>query len=216
MSTVQDVLKILRSRGDNPEEMEQVMQNLSKEEQAKLKDLQITLIDQIDCPRQCEVLADYCKMLKIASEAPQAPQTETDKPVGNDWRIYLWGMARRTNKHLIEWCRDAVKNGRLPKRIDHNGLLYIYVNDLLPYKWQIVYVNGRVKRIDIYEVLQDGIIAGGEVKKLVDKIITDGAKDIYHGYLPDLQAGRLGYVAFDNPKGVGPYLEAVGLGEWLE
>lgn len=213
MSTIQDVLNVLRSRGDNPEDMEQVLRDLSKDEQTKLKDLRVTLIDQLDCPQQCEVLADYYEMLKIASEAPQ---TETDKPIGNDWRIYLWGKAYRTNKHLIEWCRDAVKDGRLPKRIDDNGLLYIYVNDLLPYKWQIVYVNGRAKRIDIYEVLQDGIIANGEIKKLVDKIITDGAKDIYHGYLPDLQAGRLGYVAVYNPKGVGPYLEAVGLGEWLE
>ena len=213
MSTINDVLTVLRSRGDNPEEMEQVLMDLQKEEQVKLKDLRVTLIDQLDCPNKCEILTDYYEMLKIASEAPRA---ETDRPVGNDWRIYLWGMARRTNKHLIEWCRDAVKDGRVPKRIDDNGLLYIYVNDLLPYKWQVVYINGQVKRIDIFEVLQDGIIAGGEVKRLVDKIITDGAKDIYHGYLPDLQAGRLGYVAFYNPKGVGPYLEAAGLGEWLE
>ena len=216
MSTINDVLTVLRSRGDNPEEMELVLCDLSEDEQAKLKDLQIALIDQIDCPRQCEVLADYCKMLKIASEAPQAPQTETDKPVGNDWRIYLWGKAHRTNKYLIEWCRNAVKTGILPGRVDKNGNLFIYVNDLLPYKWQIVYVNRRAKSIDIFEVLQNGIIANEEIKKLVDKIITDGAKDIYHGYLPDLQAGRLGYVAFYNPKGVGPYLEAVGLGEWLE
>ena len=213
MSTINDVLTVLRSNGDNPEEMELVLQNLSKEEQAKLKDLRVTLIDQLDCPNKCETLTDYYEMLKIASEAPQ---TETDKPADNDWRIYLWGMARRTNKHLIEWCLDAVKEGRLPKRLDNNGLLYIYVNDLLPHKGEFYKTTVQTDTIDIMSVLNNSIVAGGEVKKLVDKIITDGAKDIYHGYLPDLQAGRLGYVAFYNPKGVGPYLEAVGLGEWLE
>lgn len=213
MSTINDVLTVLRSRGDNPEEMEQVLMDLQKEEQAKLKDLRVTMIDQLDCPNKCEILTDYYEMLKIASEAPQ---TETDKPADNDWRIYLWGMARRTNKHLIEWCLDAVKEGRLPKRIDDNGLLYIYVNDLLPHKGEFYKATVQSDTINIMSIIRDDIIAGGEVKKLVDKIITDGAKDIYHGYLPDLQAGRLGYVAFYNPKGVGTYLEAVGLGEWQQ
>ena len=212
MSTINDVLTVLRSNGDNPEEMELVLQNLSKEEQAKLKDLRVTLIDQLDCPQQCEVLADYYEMLKIASEAPQ---TETDTPADNDWRIYLWGMARRTNKHLIEWCRDAVKDGRLPKRIDHNGLLYIYVNDLLPHKGEFYKATVQSDTIDIMSILSDSIIAGGEVKGLADKILADGASNIQYGYLPDLRAGRLGYVANYNPDVIGPYLQAVGLGDWL-
>ncbi len=213
MSTVQDVLTILRSHGDNPEEMEQVLMDLQKEEQAKLKDLRVTLIDQLDCPQQCKVLADYYEMLKIESETPQ---TDTDTPADNDWRIYLWGKARRTNKHLIVWFLDAVKEGRLPKRIDDNGLLYIYVNDLLPHKGEFYKTTVQTDTIDIMSVLSDSIIAGGEVKGLADKILADGASNIQYGYLPDLRAGRLGYVAFYNPKGVGTYLEAAGLGEWME
>ena len=50
MTTVQDILTILRSRGDNPEEMEQVLMDLPKEEQVKLKNLRVTLIDQLDSP----------------------------------------------------------------------------------------------------------------------------------------------------------------------
>ena len=212
MSTVQDVLKILRSHGDNPEEMEQVLMDLQKEEQAKLKDLRVTLIDQLDCPNKCETLTDYYEMLKIASEAPQ---TETDKPADNDWRIYLWGKARRTNKHLIEWCLDAVKEGRLPKRIDSNGQLYLYINDLLPYKGQFYKHTIQTDNINIMCILEDGIIANGAVKKLIEQIMQDGATGIQPGYLPDLRAGRLGYVAAYNAQGVGPYLQNVGLGDWL-
>ena len=212
MSTVQDVLTILHSHGDNPEEMEQVLMDLPKEEQVKLKNLRVTLIDQLDSPHQCEVLTDYYEMLKIASEAPQ---TETDNPADNDWRIYLWGMARRTNKHLIEWCMDAVKDGRLPKRIDDNGLLYIYVNDLLPHKGEFYKTTVQSDTIDIMSILSDSIIAGGEVKGLADKILADGASNIQYGYLPDLRAGRLGHVANYNPDVIGPYLQAVGLGDWL-
>jgi len=212
MSTVQDVLKILRSHGDNPEEMEQVLMDLQKEEQTKLKDLRVTLIDQLDCPNKCETLTDYYEMLKIASEAPQ---TETDKPADNDWRIYLWGKARRTNKHLIEWCLDAVKEGRLPKRIDSNGQLYLYINDLLPYKGQFYKHTIQTDNINIMCILEDGIIANGVVKKLIEQIMQDGATGIQPGYLPDLRAGRLGYVANYNPDVIGPYLQAVGLGDWL-
>lgn len=212
MSTVQDVLTILRGHGDNPEEMEQVLMDLQKEEQTKLKDLRVTMIDQLDSPRQCEVLTDYYEMLKIASEAPQ---TETDKPADNDWQIYLWGMARRTNKHLIEWCRDAVKDGRLPKRIDDNGLLYIYVNDLLPHKGEFYKTTVQSDTIDIMSILSDSIIANRAVKKLIERIMQYGATGIQPGYLPDLRAGRLGYVAAYNPDVIGPYLQAVGLGDWL-
>ena len=49
--TVQDILTILRGHGDNPEEMEQVLRDLSKEEQVKLKNFRVTLIDQLDCPQ---------------------------------------------------------------------------------------------------------------------------------------------------------------------
>jgi len=213
MSTVQDVLKILRSHGDNPEEMEQVLMDLQKEEQTKLKDLRVTLIDQLDCPNKCEILTDYYEMLKIAS---LAPQVETDKPVGNDWRIYLWGKARRTNKHLIEWCLDAVKNGKLPKRVDENGNLYIYVNDLLPCKGQFYKHAIQTDTISIMSILRNSLIANGEVKRLADQIIQDGAPNIKYNYLPELRMGRLGYVAFYNIRGVEPYLKAVGLGGWIE
>jgi hypothetical protein len=211
MSTVQDVLTILRSHGDNPHEMEQVLMDLPKEEQVKLKNLRVTLIDQLDCPQQCKVLADYYEMMQIA----EAPQTETDKPADNDWRIYLWGMARRTNKHLIEWCLDAVKEGRLPKRIDSNGQLYLYINDLLPYKEEFYKTTVQSDTINIMSILSDSIIARGEVKKLIEQIMQDGATGIQSGYLPNLRAGRLGYVANYNPDVIGPYLQAVGLGDWL-
>ena len=212
MTTVQDILTILRSHGDNPDEMEQVLRDLSKDEQTKLKDLRVTLIDQLDCPQQCEVLADYYEMMQIAEAAPA---TETDKPADNDWRIYLWGMARRTNKHLIEWCLDAVKVGRLPKRIDNNGQLYLYINDLLPYKEQIYKHTVHTDKINIMSIFKDGIIANGAVKKLIEQIMQDGATGIQPGYLPYLQAGLLGYVANYNPDAIGPYLQAVGLGDWL-
>lgn len=213
MSTIKDVLNVLRSRGDNPEDMERVLQDLPKEEQAKLKDLSVTIIDQMDCPCQCEVLADYYNMLQTIAETPDT--TEPAKPAGNDWRIYLWGMARRTNKHLIDWCLDAVKDGRLPKRIDSNGQLYIYINDLLPYKGQFYKHTIQTDNINIMCVLKDGIIANGAVKKLIEQIMQDGATGIQPGYLPDLRAGRLGYVANYNPDVIGPYLQAVGLGDWL-
>ena len=212
MTTVQDILTVLRSRGDNPDEMEQVLRDLSKDEQTKLKDLSVTLIDQLDRPQQCEVLADYYEMMQIAEAAPA---TETDKPADNDWRIYLWGMARRTNKHLIEWCLDAVKVGRLPKRIDNNGQLYLYINDLLPYKGQIYKRTIHTYKINIMSIFKDGVIANGAVKKLIEQIMQDGATGIQSGYLPYLQAGLLGYVANYNPDVIGPYLQAVGLGDWL-
>ena len=213
MSTIKDVLNVLRSRGDDPEMMEQVLQTLPKEERAKLKDLRITMIDHLDCPKQCEVIAGYYAMLQLVAEAPDA--TEPDKPADNDWRIYLWGMARRTNKHLIDWCLDAVKDGRLPKRIDSNGQLYIYVNDLLPHKREFYKTAVQSDTINIMSIIRDGIIASGKIKRLVDKILADGATGIQPGYLPDLRAGRLGYVANYNPDVIGPYLQAVGLGDWL-
>ena len=216
MSTVQDVLKILRSHGDNPEDMERVLQELSKKERAKIKDIEVTLIDQIDCPCKCKVLADFYKMVQIAI-AEKIPDTkEVDKPV-NDWKIYLWGKAYRTNEHLINWCRNAVKKGKLPKRVDKNGNLFIYVNDLLPYNWQIIYVNGWAEsRIDIYNVLQDGIIADGKVKKLAKKIMAGSGVYLSDAYIQELECGFLGYVAACNTSVIAPYLQAVGLGGWLD
>jgi len=213
MSTVQDVLKILRSHGDNPEDMERVLQELSKEERAKNKDIEVTLIDQIDCPCKCKVLADFYKMVQIAETIPDTK--EVDKPV-NDWKIYLWGKASRTNEHLINWCRNAVKTGKLPKRVDENGNLFIYVNDLLPYKWHIFYVNGCAERIDIYEVLQDGIIANGEIKKLAQKILAGSKDNLSDVYIQHLECGLLGYVAACNTSVIAPYLQEVGLEGWLE
>src|SRR5690606_32776509 len=124
-----------------------------------------------------------------------------------------WGKASRANKTLIRWCRDAVKEGRLPKRINDKGHLYIYVNDLLPYKEEFYKTTVQSDTINIMSILSDSIIANGAVKKLIEQIMQDGATGIQPGYLPDLRAGRLGYVANYNPDVIGPYLQAVGLGD---
>jgi len=210
MSTINDVLTILRNYNDEPEEMERILMCLSKEEQAKLKDLRITLVDQIDCPNKCDILIDFYEMLKITSETPE---TKIDKPKLNDWKIYLWGKAYRNCKPLVKWCRQAIKDGKLPKRVDENGWLYLYVNDLLPYKGHVL--DGiNAGSIDLFTVINDDVISGIEIKMLIKQIINDGMPNINPSYLPELKAGRLGYVAAYN-KGTEKYLQAVGLGKWL-
>ena len=213
MSTIKDVLNVLRSRGDDPEMMEQVLQTLPKEERAKLKDTRITLIDQLDYPKQTEALASFYEMIQIVNDVPDV---STNESIDNTWRIYLWGRPSRVNKVLIDWCRDAVKNGKLPKRVDENGNLYIYVNDLLPCKGQFYKHAIQTDTISIMSILRNSLIANGEVKRLADQIIQDGAPNIKYNYLPELRMGRLGYVAFYNIRGVEPYLKAVGLGGWIE
>ena len=110
----------------------------------------------------------------------------------------------------------CILTGILPGRVDKNGNLFIYVNDLLPYKWQIVYVNGQVKRIDICEVLQDGIIAGGNIKKLAQKILAGSKDNLSDIYIQHLECGLLGYVAACNTNVIAPYLQEVGLEGWID
>jgi len=135
----------------------------------------------------------------------------------NNWRIYLCGRGLGGHRPFLRWCKNAVEEGKLPKRFDRNGKPYIFVNDLLPYKGQRV---GGVNTgsINMFNFLHEGIIAFGEVKKMSNRILQDGAKNIKPNYAKLLEAElpNLGYVASYNIKGVEPYLREVGLEEWIE
>lgn len=66
--------------------------------------------------------------------------------------------------------------------------------------------------------LHDGVVAFGQVKQLAQKILDDGnpiIKKKFEAYL-NMELPNVGYVCICIPDIVKPYLDEVGLGEWLE
>lgn len=130
----------------------------------------------------------------------------------NTWRIYLEGRGLGHYRPLLNWCKQAVEDGRLPRRIDRNGQQYILVNDLLPYKGQLVGTcSANSSRLDLPAFLADGVIAFGEVKKLMVRIYAENP-DIEKKLAP-YAGGNLGYVALY--ADISKYIIDVGLGDWI-
>ena len=83
----------------------------------------------------------------------------------------------------------------LPKRTDSNGQLYLYINDLLPYKGQIYKHTIHTDKINIMSIFKDGIIANGVVKKTHRADYARWRHRYTTGILTLFRAGLLGYVA---------------------
>jgi len=135
----------------------------------------------------------------------------------NNWRIYLYTRGLGHYRPFLRWCEKQVEEGELPLRKDKNGRKFIFVNDLLPYKDKVVGIKHK-ERCDLATFLHDGVVAFGEVKRLSQKILNDGnpiIKKKFAAYL-DTQLPNVGYVCIWIPDIVKPYLDEVGLGEWLE
>ena len=136
----------------------------------------------------------------------------------NNWRIYLYGRGLGHYRPFLRWCEERVEEGELPLRKDRNGRKFILINDLLPYKGKIVGTKHNEKRCDLATFLHDGVVAFGQVKQLAEKILDDGnpiIKKKFEAYL-NMELPNVGYVCICIPDIVKPYLDEVGLGEWLE
>lgn len=125
----------------------------------------------------------------------------------NNWRIYLSGRGYRHCRPFLDWCKE------LPEvKSDKKGNKYIFVNDLLKYKGQLVGTNlHNQTRLNWQTWLKNEVVAFDEVNnfiaglnlpaKIIEKIRIYGV------------AGTL-YSNFKNEELKG-FFKTVGLEEWI-
>lgn len=81
----------------------------------------------------------------------------------NNWRIYLTGRGYRHCRPFLDWCKTLpeVKEDRKRNR-------YIFVNDLLKYKGQLVGTNLHNKtRLNWQTWLKNEVVAFDEVNNFI-------------------------------------------------
>ena len=81
----------------------------------------------------------------------------------NNWRIYLTGRGYRHCRPFLDWCKTLpeVKKDRKRNR-------YIFVNDLLKYKGQLVGTNLHNKtRLNWQTWLKNEVVAFDEVNNFI-------------------------------------------------
>ena len=81
----------------------------------------------------------------------------------NNWRIYLTGRGYRHCRPFLDWCKT------LPEvKEDRKGNKYIFVNDLLKYKGQLVGTNLHNKtRLNWQIWLKNEVVAFDEVNNFI-------------------------------------------------
>lgn len=81
----------------------------------------------------------------------------------NNWRIYLTGRGYRHCRPFLDWCKE------LPEvKEDRNGKKYIFVNDLLKYKGQLVGTNlHNQTRLSWQDWFKNEVVAFDEVNNFI-------------------------------------------------
>ena len=81
----------------------------------------------------------------------------------NNWRIYLTGRGYRHCRPFLDWCKT------LPEvKEDRKGNKYIFVNDLLKYKGQLVGTNlHNQTRLNWQIWLKNEVVAFDEVNNFI-------------------------------------------------
>lgn len=81
----------------------------------------------------------------------------------NNWRIYLTGRGYRHCRPFLDWCKE------LPEvKEDRKGNKYIFVNDLLKYKGQLVGTNlHNQTRLNWQTWLKNEVVAFDEVNNFI-------------------------------------------------
>ena len=81
----------------------------------------------------------------------------------NKWRIYLTGRGYRHCRPFLDWCKE------LPEvKEDRKGNKYIFVNDLLKYKGQLVGTNlHNQTHLNWQTWLKNEVVAFDEVNNFI-------------------------------------------------
>lgn len=81
----------------------------------------------------------------------------------NNWRIYLSGRGYRHCRPFLDWCKE------LPEvKEDRKGNKYIFVNDLLKYKGQLVGTNlHNQTRLNWQTWFKNEVVAFDEVNNFI-------------------------------------------------
>lgn len=81
----------------------------------------------------------------------------------NNWRIYLTGRGYRHCRPFLDWTKQNVS-----LRTDRNGKEYIFVNDLLKYKGQLVGTNlHNQTRLSWQDWFKNEVVAFDEVNNFI-------------------------------------------------
>ena len=139
----------------------------------------------------------------------------------NKMRIYLSGRGLGHYRPLLDGLKKQVERGALPFRENRNRNQFVFLDDLLSLKGEIVGTNiHNGMSVDLYTLLQDGVIAFGAVKKIALEILDDvkrGNLTLDRGYVESLDRSlpNVGYVYRYNRQMIAPYLIRHGLADWI-
>ena len=125
----------------------------------------------------------------------------------NNWRIYLNGRGYRHCRPFLDWCKT------LPEvKEDRKGNKYIFVNDLLKYKGQLVGTNLHNKtRLNWQTWLKNEVVAFDEVNNFIAGLNLSA--EIMEKIRIYGVAGTL-YSNFKNEE-LKKFFKTVGLEEWI-
>ena len=125
----------------------------------------------------------------------------------NNWRIYLTGRGYRHCRPFLDWCKT------LPEvKEDRKGNKYIFVNDLLKYKGQLVGTNLHNKtRLNWQIWLKNEVVAFDEVNNFIAGLNLSA--EIMEKIRIYGVAGTL-YSNFKNEE-LKKFFKTVGLEEWI-
>ena len=127
----------------------------------------------------------------------------------NNWRIYLSGRGYRHCRPFLDWCKT------LPEvKEDRKGNKYIFVNDLLKYKGQLVGTNLHNKtRLSWRTWFLNQVIAFNEVDKFIESL------NLSQEVIEDLKRYKLAEFTFGNfftNKELKEIFKTAGLEEWID
>ena len=125
----------------------------------------------------------------------------------NNWRIYLNGRGYRHCRPFLDWCKT------LPEvKEDRKGNKYIFVNDLLKYKGQLVGTNlHNQTRLNWQTWLKNEVVAFDEVNNFIAGLNLSA--EIMEKIRIYGVAGTL-YSNFKNEE-LKVFFKTVGLEEWM-
>lgn len=125
----------------------------------------------------------------------------------NNWRIYLNGRGYRHCRPFLDWCKT------LPEvKEDRKGNKYIFVNDLLKYKGQLVGTNlHNQTRLNWQTWLKNEVVAFDEVNNFIAGLNLSA--EIMEKIRIYGVAGTL-YSNFKNEE-LKKFFKTVGLEEWI-
>lgn len=125
----------------------------------------------------------------------------------NNWRIYLNGRGYRHCRPFLDWCKT------LPEvKEDRKGNKYIFVNNLLKYKGQLVGTNlHNQTRLNWQTWLKNEVVAFDEVNNFIAGLNLSA--EIMEKIRIYGVAGTL-YSNFKNEE-LKKFFKTVGLEEWI-